>query len=87
MSSIYNPEEQFPFDEEIIWKRAKDFLMQANGQRPLVLSDTIEPKDLVTGKLGNAWFTSALACLVEKPALLKKLFITQDYQSDGIYKV
>jgi len=39
------------------------------------------------GKLGNAWFTGALACLAEKPELLRKLFISQGYQHDGIYKV
>ena len=26
MSSIYNTDEQYPFEDEIVWKRAKDFL-------------------------------------------------------------
>ena len=34
MASIYNPNEQFPFDEEIVWKRAKDFLMPTDRHRP-----------------------------------------------------
>ena len=45
------------------------------------MSDSLAPSDIVEGCLGNAWFTSALACLAEKPALLKKLFITQDVKS------
>ena len=61
--------------------------MQPNGQRPYVFPDVIEPSHIIQGKLGNSWFASALACIAEKPELLKKLFITHGYQHDGIYKV
>ena len=54
---------------------------------PAVIRDTIQPTDVVEGKLGNGYFVSALACLAERPNLLDKLFITQEYQRDGIYKV
>lgn len=30
---------------------------------------------------------SALACLAEHPNLVKRLFLTQKYQQDGIYRV
>ena len=31
MASIYNTDEQFPFEEEIVWKRAKDCLFLERG--------------------------------------------------------
>ena len=37
--------------------------------------------------MGDCWFMSALACIAEFPDLVKKLFITRDYQRDGIYRV
>ena len=46
---------------------------------PAVIRDTIRPTDVVEGKLGNGYFLSALACLAERPNLLDKLFITQEY--------
>ena len=57
------------------------------GSQPPVFRDTLKASDVVEGKLGNGYFASALACLAEKPSLLHKLFITQEYQREGIYKV
>ena len=77
MASIYNPDENFPFDEEIIWKRAKEFLVPADKSKPEIFAnDDPKPADVMEGKLGDAWFIGALACLAEKPELLRKLFIT-----------
>ena len=88
MASIYDPEnEQYPFDEEIIWKRVADFLNPTDRPTPAIYRDTILPTDVVEGKLGDGWLTSALACLVEHPHLLHKLFITQNYDHKGVYKV
>ena len=82
MASIYNTDEQFPFDEEIVWKRAKDFLGGAKREHPAIFrQDKTEPSEVIEGKLGDGYFASALACLAEKPELLRKLFITQEYQS------
>ena len=47
----------------------------------------MKPSDVIEGKLGNGYFASALACLAERPSLIQKLFVTQEYQREGIYKV
>ncbi len=49
--------------------------------------DTIEPTDIKPGVLGDEWFLSALAMLAERPALLERLFITKEYNKEGIYRV
>lgn len=88
MASIYDPEENFPFDSEIIWKRPKDFLQPEKGRHHIqIFNDTISPTDVVEGNLGDSWFASALACLAEKPALLQKLFISDNFSQHGVYKV
>lgn len=87
MQSIYNTDEQYPFEEEIVWKRAKDFLQAADRSMPPILSDSVKPTDVTEGKLGNGYFASALACLAEKPELIEKLLVTEEYAQDGLYKV
>lgn len=54
--------------------------MPDKGSRPEIFSrGPISPSDIVMGSLGDSWFASALACLAEKPNLIKKLFVTQSY--------
>ncbi|KAI2804038.1 Calpain-15 [Blomia tropicalis] len=43
--------------------------------------------DIVQGILGNCWLLSALAVLVEKPALLDKLLATKELSDKGIYRL
>lgn len=35
----------------------------------------------------DCWFLSALSCLAERPALIEWLFITKEYNAEGVYKV
>ena len=70
IASIYDPSENFPFNEEIIWTRANEFLEPSKRGGIQIFPDTLKPSQLVEGKLGDGWFASALACLAEKPALL-----------------
>ena len=50
--------------------------MPEKGRRPEVFGRHFNPVDIRTGSYGDAWFTSALMCLAEKPNLLKKLLVT-----------
>lgn len=43
--------------------------------------------DITQGILGNCWLLSALAVLVEKPALLDRLLATQELSPYGIYRI
>lgn len=52
-----------------------------------VFSDGIDPNDINQGALGDCWFLSALASLAENAGLIKRLFVTQEYNKEGIYKV
>ena len=85
--AIYDPDEQFPFKSGVVWRRAKDFLTDENGKPPKVFSGAIEPSDIKQGQLGDCWFMSALSSIAEFPDLVKKLFITKNYQKDGVYRV
>ena len=90
LASIADPDESFPFEQEIIWKRAKDFLLPTNSRRPEVISDDTHPSSIIASQiLGSQWLTGALACLAEHSHqhLLQKLLITKDYQVEGTYKV
>lgn len=86
LKSIHDPDENYPFEDVIVWKRPKDFLVPERGSLQ-IYSSQIKPSDVVVGKLGDAWFTGALACLAEKPSLVDKLFITKNPNEAGLYKI
>ena len=75
--------EQWPLKEKPVWKRAKDF---TEGTPELFL-DGIEPNDIVQGALGDWWFLASIASIAENPALIRRLFITQNYNEWGFYKL
>jgi len=56
-------------------------------REPSVFYDTIEPVDIKQGCLGDCWFMCALASLAERPALVERLFITREANSQGVYRV
>lgn len=39
------------------------------------------------GALGDCWFLAALSAVAEFPALVKRLFVTQDYSDSGVYEI
>jgi calpain-15 len=55
--------------------------------KPAVFYEDVEPNDIKQGALGDCWFMCALASLAERPALVKRLFITDTYNEDGIYRL
>ncbi|CAD8179009.1 unnamed protein product [Paramecium pentaurelia] len=86
-SSIFGDEET-ELDTLIQWRRPSAFfqLKDAN-KRPEIFFDKIEPNDIKQGALGNCWFLSALSSLAERPALVKRLFVTMTTNSLGIYRI
>jgi calpain-15 len=55
--------------------------------RPKLFEETIDPNDIRQGSLGNCWFLAAIASLAENPALVRRLFITDEYNEFGIYQL
>lgn len=72
-----------PFDEVPVWKRPHEFM---HG-RPTLFGRDPEPNDINQGVLGNCWFLAAMSSLAENPAMIKRLFLNQDYNEYGIYQL
>lgn len=51
---------------------------------PKVFS-TIEPNDIIQGQLSDCWFLCAVSALAERPALIERIFVTKEYNDQGIY--
>jgi calpain-15 len=82
--SIYNSLKMpYPYKKIVQWRRPKDFMKT----KPKVFSDEVDPNDIKQGFLGNCWFMCAVACLAERPALVKRLFMTHEYNEEGIYRI
>lgn len=84
--AIYDPEEPYPFSETVVWRRARDFLADDTGKPPKIFNQ-ISPSDIREGQLGDGWLMSALSTIAEYPELVKKLFVTKNYNKDGVYRV
>ena len=54
---------------------------------PKLFEDGIEYFDILQGDIENCWFLSAWAALALRPSLVQKLFITQEYNEEGIYRL
>jgi hypothetical protein len=82
--SIYNKAfNKYPYKKIIHWRRPHEFMKK----EPTIFEDDIDPNDIKQGFLGNCWFLCAVACLAERPALVRRLFITKEYNEEGIYKL
>lgn len=82
-TSIYNVvDEQYPFNFVVHWRRPHEFM-----ENPVVFEDDIDPNDIRQGQLGDCWFLSALSSLAERPGMVRRLFITQEYNKEGIYQI
>lgn len=82
-TSIYNVlEEDYPYEFAVHWRRPHEFM-----ENPIVFENDIDPNDIKQGQLGDCWFLSALSSLAERPGMVKRLFITKEYNEEGIYQI
>ncbi|CAF3054520.1 unnamed protein product [Rotaria sp. Silwood2] len=56
-------------------------------QYQLTVFNQPHSKDIIQGRLGDCWFISALALIVEIPQILYKIMITKQYNPAGLYKI
>lgn len=68
--------------EEIEWKRASEIFPE-----PYLFENKIRLDSVIPGKVGNVYFLSALAALSQYPGIIRKIFLTQEYNPDGFYKL
>jgi hypothetical protein len=81
--SLYNVlEDKYPYQFIVQWRRPHEFM-----DHPVVFEEDIDPNDIKQGQLGDCWFLSALSSLAERPGLVRRLFITQEYNPDGVYQI
>jgi len=73
----------------------EDYLRRMEWKRPeqifngpyCVFDNSIEPCDIRQGILGNCYFLAACAALAEFPQRIKRIFISKDISSSGVYAI
>lgn len=88
LSKIEGAEVDSSARRTIVWRRPAQYLSQ--GVLPEIYGSAIEPKDVKQGYLSDFYFTTALAIIAERPALIRKLFDglnTPEANARGIYQV
>lgn len=68
---------------KIIWLRASEFM----GKGYKVFFDKIEPNDIIQGALGDCYFLSTLSALAEHPERIRKIFVVQEANEQGVYAI
>jgi len=82
--SIQGDNRQSLSTETITWKRPREF---AKGT-PLLFKDSIDPRDIKQGVLGDCWFLGAVSALAESPQFIQRLFPDGDALRDiGMFRV
>lgn len=74
----YNDKEAADF----LWLRPQEFFKRV----PKVF-DTIDPNDILQGGLGDCYFLAAIASIANKSQRLERIFLTKQYNTEGIYVV
>lgn len=69
---------------DVIWRRAGDF---THSGRMQLFADTVDPKDICQGALGDCWLLAAMACMAEHEGAIHSLFYTRERNPRGKYKV
>jgi len=54
---------------------------------PHLGSETFHPNDIIKGHLADSWILSALIGMADRPALVDRIFITKEYNEQGIYEL
>lgn len=69
--------------EKYEWRR----LSETFAGKKLTVFDNIQPGDIAQGALGDSYFLAAISALAEKPERIKRLFITQEVQTNCCYRL
>lgn len=73
---------------KFVWMRAKEIpSIKEGGVNIQVFADSIDPSDIKQGLLGDCYFLSTLSVLAEVPDRVKKIFVTQGPNDEGVYAV
>jgi Calpain family cysteine protease len=72
------------FKAIVHWRRPTDFMHidahSSEHSEIKVFHKEVEPSDIKAGPLSFKWILCALATLAERPALVKRLFLTQEFK-------
>ena len=89
-SSINDPSQGQAFDRLVQWRRPRDFMVADPSKGvfdPAVFEKDIEASDILQGQLGDCWFLCAVSALTERPALVERLFLTKEFNDEGVYRM
>jgi hypothetical protein len=82
----FNDKSAKQFERETDWIRL-ELLQSFKGKRPQLFEGEIEPDDLCQGAVGDCWLVAAFACASEFPHVIRRQFLTKEYNPRGLYKV
>jgi len=66
----------------VVWRRVGHLY-----EEPRLFGKEPHPTDIQQGALGNFWFLACLAALAEFPELIRRVFRSQEVDSDGVYEI
>ncbi|KRX00369.1 hypothetical protein PPERSA_10868 [Pseudocohnilembus persalinus] len=91
ISSIYGKVNQNSYHDlpyQIKWQRPVQFMNSEEEDQEIdIFYEDIEPVDVLIGDIDSINFYSAIACLAERPALIERIFITKNFNEQGVYRV
>ncbi len=64
----------------MVWKRIGEII-----KNPVFIGNTIDPNDILQGKIGDCYFLSAISGIAEKDYRIKSIFPNLEINKNGIY--
>jgi len=71
--------------QEFEWVRASE--LAEEGKKMKVYDKGITPNDLAQGAVGDCWLVAALSSAAEHPTIIRRAFLTPEYNPRGKYRV